>query len=138
MFCCFVDCVSLALKSPYGERSTKYVLYCIVCIWKSGLILSQGLPNSLTKQPQNDFRHYFCRKNCKCSFKIKRFHHLTKNRSTKLERTLGKCLVPARITPEVSICVLQTLKGLFKRLQLHSTFQEQRKCLAVLNKSLTF
>ena len=25
MFCCFVDCVSLALKSPYGERSIKYV-----------------------------------------------------------------------------------------------------------------
>ena len=25
MFYCFVDCVSLALKSPYGERSIKYV-----------------------------------------------------------------------------------------------------------------
>ena len=29
VFCCFVDCVSLALKSPYGERS-KYVLYWLV------------------------------------------------------------------------------------------------------------
>ena len=31
--CCSVlsfRCVSLALKSPYGERSIKYVLYCIV------------------------------------------------------------------------------------------------------------
>ena len=31
--CCSVPsfrCVSLALKSPYGERSIKYVLYCIV------------------------------------------------------------------------------------------------------------
>ena len=26
VFCCFVDCVSLALKSPYGERSIQYVL----------------------------------------------------------------------------------------------------------------
>ena len=24
MVCCFLDCVSLALKSPYGERSIKY------------------------------------------------------------------------------------------------------------------
>ena len=30
VFCCFVVVVSLALKSPYGERSIKYVLYCIV------------------------------------------------------------------------------------------------------------
>ena len=30
LFCRFVDCVSLALKNPYGERSIKYVLYCIV------------------------------------------------------------------------------------------------------------
>ena len=32
--CCSVlsfRCVSLALKSPYGERSIKYLLYCIVC-----------------------------------------------------------------------------------------------------------
>ena len=36
VFCCFVDCVSLALKSSYGERSIKHVLYCIVlyCIKK--------------------------------------------------------------------------------------------------------
>ena len=34
--CCSVlsfRCVSLALKSPYGERSIKYVLYCIVLYW---------------------------------------------------------------------------------------------------------
>ena len=30
VFCCFVHCVSLALKSPCGERSMTYVLYCIV------------------------------------------------------------------------------------------------------------
>ena len=32
--CCSVPSfrnVSLALKSPYGERSIKYVLYCIAC-----------------------------------------------------------------------------------------------------------
>ena len=31
--CCSVPsfrCVSLALKSPYGERSIKYILYCMV------------------------------------------------------------------------------------------------------------
>ena len=29
VFCSVVHCVSLALKSPYGERSIKYVLYCM-------------------------------------------------------------------------------------------------------------
>ena len=27
-----LHCVSLALKRPYGERSIKYVLYCIVMV----------------------------------------------------------------------------------------------------------
>ena len=30
VFFCFVDCISLALKSTYGEWSINYVLYCIV------------------------------------------------------------------------------------------------------------
>ena len=34
VFCCFVDCFILALKSPYGERSIKYAYVCMyVCMY---------------------------------------------------------------------------------------------------------
>ena len=48
LFCCFVNCVSLALKSPYGEWSIiiKYVLYCIVevrivVVWVVNVLVGQ-------------------------------------------------------------------------------------------------
>ena len=61
VFCCFVDCFRLALKSPYGEWSIKHVLYCIVINHEvylgkqRGRVLVNGLGYSVVMELMNPF-----------------------------------------------------------------------------------
>ena len=54
MFCCFVD--SLALKSPYGERSIKYV--CMyVCMYVTLVVNNKLAGIKFTSVQRTTFKH---------------------------------------------------------------------------------